>query len=191
MSRPQRPVVAAVVLAAGAGSRFLGPTHKLRAELRGRPVVSWVFDAVIAAGFEKVYVVTGAVDLDDLIPSDWVTVRADDWSDGQSRTIQAGLARAEADGVTAVVVGLGDQPLVPASAWRSVGASAGPVAAASFDGRLRPPVKLERSVWPLLPTEGDEGARRILRERPELVSAIPCTGDPYDIDTVEDLVRWN
>lgn len=191
MSRPQRPVVAAVVLAAGAGSRFLGPTHKLRAELRGRPVVSWVFDAVIAAGFEKVYVVTGAVDLDDLIPSDWVTVRADDWSDGQSRTIQAGLARAEADGVTAVVVGLGDQPLVPASAWRSVGASAGPVAAASFDGGLRPPVKLERSVWPLLPTEGDEGARRILRERPELVSAIPCTGDPYDIDTVEDLVRWN
>lgn len=191
MSGTDRHEVAAIILAAGAGSRFSGPTHKLRAPLRGRPVVSWVVEAVAAAGFERVYVVTGAVDLSDLIPDGWIEVPAADWADGQSRTLQAGVARAKADGMAAVVVGLGDQPMVPAAAWRSVGASAGPIVAASFDGRLRPPVKLDASVWGLLPTEGDEGARGLLHTRPDLVSAIPCSGDPYDIDTVEDLLRWN
>ncbi len=187
----RRSPVAAVVLAAGEGSRFKGPTHKLRAPFRGRPLVTWVFDAVAQAGFERNYVVTGAVELDDLIPDGWHQVVAIDWAEGQSRTLQAAVQAAGADGFGAIVVGLGDQPLVPASAWRSVGAARGAIAAASFEGKLRPPVKLERSVWPELPVHGDQGARGLIRERPDLVSAILCTGNPMDIDTKEELARWN
>jgi CTP:molybdopterin cytidylyltransferase MocA len=89
------------------------------------------------------------------------------------------------------VVGLGDQPLVPASAWRSVGAAAGAIVVASFDGQRQPPVKLDRTVWPDLPVGGDFGARHLLTRRPELVSEIPCRGNPVDIDTVEDLRSWS
>ncbi len=182
---------AAIILAAGAGSRFAGPDHKLRAEFRGRPVCAWVFDAVAQASFNQVYVVTGAIDLDDLVPEGFEIVPAEDWADGQARTIQAGLARADADGHGAVVIGLADQPLVPASAWRTVGASAGAIVAARFDGERRPPVKFDRSVWNLLPTEGDEGARSVLRAHAALVSEVACSGNPADIDTQKDLTQWS
>lgn len=183
--------IAAVLLAAGAGSRFDGADHKLLADLRGRPVVSWSIDAVMAAGFNEVILVTGAVDLGDLVPESVTHVHAARWADGQALTIQAGVEAAAEAGHDSVVVGLGDQPFVPASAWRAVGASRGPIVTATFDGARRPPVKLERSVWDLLPTEGDSGARDLVRARSDLVSEVPCSGTAADIDTKEDLARWN
>ena len=187
----QRRPVAAVVLAAGGGSRFDGDCHKLLADFRGRPVVSWVLDSVCSAGFDTVYITTGAVDLTDHIPAGVIQIPVPDWAEGQSRSLQAAVARAEQDGHGALVIGLGDQPLVPPAAWRSVGASAGAIVTATFDGKRRPPVKLDSTVWPLLPTEGDDGARLLIQTRPELVFEVPCRGNPVDIDTTEDLHKWN
>jgi CTP:molybdopterin cytidylyltransferase MocA len=183
--------VAAVVLAAGGGSRFAGGTHKLLAPFRGRPVLSWVLDEVLAAGFDEVLVVTGADPFDGVLPDRVVRLHNTRWAEGQATSLHLALDAARAAGHTAVVVGLGDQPLVPAAAWRAVGAAAGPIVAASFGGERRPPVKLDRSVWDLLPGEGDEGARALMRIRPDLVCAVPCIGSPVDIDTVEDLTRWS
>lgn len=188
--------VAGVVLAAGAGSRFRdgdagAAGHKLRAGFRGRPVVSWVLDTVLEVGFNQVFVVTGAVDLADLVPPGVTEIHNPAWATGQSSSLQVAVAAADAAGHGVIVIGLGDQPLVPAAAWRSVGASAGPIVTATFDGERRPPVKLARSVWAELPTEGDAGARTLMQRRPELVSEIPCRGNPADIDTVEDLRLWS
>jgi len=143
------------------------------------------------AMFNEVIVVTGAVDLGAVLPPEVTVVNAERWADGQALTIQAGVAAADAAGHHAVVVGLGDQPFVPASAWRAVGAARGPIVTATFDGAARPPVKLERSIWDLLPTEGDSGARELIRTRPDLVSEVPCSGIAADIDTTGDLARWN
>jgi molybdenum cofactor cytidylyltransferase len=161
------------------------------ASFRGRPVVSWVLDSVRAAGFNEVLVVTGADPLDGLLPEDVRVLPNPAWADGQATSLALAVAAAEEAGHRALVIGLGDQPLVPTSAWRTVGATAGDIVTASFDGDRRPPVKLERSVWPLLPTGGDEGARALMRSRPDLVCAVPCVGNPVDIDTLEDLVRWS
>lgn len=188
---PRAMTTAAVLLAAGAGSRFHGAEHKLLSELRGRPVVAWAIDAVLAAGFNEVFVVTGAVDLGPLLPDQVTEVHADRWAEGQALTIRAGVDAADRAGHSAVVIGLGDQPFVPASAWRTVGAARGAIVTASFDGERRPPVKLERAVWPLLPADGDAGARELIRSRPDLVSEVPCSGTAADIDTTEDLARWN
>jgi CTP:molybdopterin cytidylyltransferase MocA len=46
-------------------------------------------------------------------------------------------------------------------------------------------------VWPLLPRQGDEGARVVMAQHPELVEAVACLGQPIDIDTLEDLAQWS
>jgi CTP:molybdopterin cytidylyltransferase MocA len=81
--------------------------------------------------------------------------------------------------------------MVPAEAWRAVAGGDAPIVTAEFDGARRPPVRLAREVCPLLPTDGDEGARVLLQGRPDLVSAVPCAGDPRDVDTEGDLEQWS
>lgn len=132
-------------------------------------------------------VITGAVDLSDALDPALVRVHNPGWEGGQATSIQAGLGWARQAGHDAVVIGLGDQPLVPGSAWAAVASADSPIAIATFRGARRPPVRLARSVWGLLPTEGDIGARTLIRSRPDLVSEVACEGDPRDVDVLGDL----
>jgi molybdenum cofactor cytidylyltransferase len=180
--------IAAVVLAAGAGTRFVGPSHKLLASLRGRPVVSWSVEAALEAGLDETLVVTGAVELADRLPRGLTVLHNESWASGQASSLRVAMDWCARQGHSAAVVGLGDQPLVPAATWRAVAAAAtGPIVTATFGGKRRPPVRLDAAVWPLLPVAGDEGASVLMRGRPELVFEVACDGDPVDIDTVEDL----
>jgi CTP:molybdopterin cytidylyltransferase MocA len=155
-------------------------------------LVAWAVDAAIAAEFADVIVVTGRVLLDDIVPDNVIRVHNHIWSQGQATSLRAAWKSADYHGHDAIVVGLGDQPLIPPECWRRVGLSdASPIVTATFGGERLPPVRLTSEVWPLLPTDGDEGARRLMRERPDLVTEVPCEGQPIDIDTVEDLDRWS
>lgn len=183
--------IAAVVLAAGAGSRFAGPGHKLRVPLEGSTVLGRSVAAAIEAGLDETIVVAGAEDLTDLVPPGVTLVEHERWSEGIAVSLQVGIDTARRHGHEAVVVGLGDQPGVRPAAWRAVAAAVTPIAVATYGGRRRNPVRLASEVWPLLPVTGDEGARALMRVRPELVGEIPCEGRPGDIDTLEDLERWS
>jgi molybdenum cofactor cytidylyltransferase len=175
--------VVAALLAAGGGTRFAGPTHKLLTEVRGKRIVDWAYEHALGAGLD-VIVVSGAVALD--LPGE---VHNPDWAAGMATSLQVALrAAGDAD---AIVVGLGDQPGVPSEAWSLVAAIDAPIVVATYGGERGNPVRLRRDVWPLLPTTGDVGARKIARERPSLVTAVACPGDPNDVDTVEDLDRWS
>lgn len=184
-----------MLLAAGGGRRFAGDVHKLRALLRGRPVLAHAVASLVASGLEAV-VVTGAVDVADLVPTGLATLANPRWEDGQATSVQVGIDEARRRGHDAVVVGLGDQPFVPPEAWQRVAAAEGDVAVATYDGRRGHPVRLGAAVWHLLPASGDEVGRVVMRDRPQLVreirfepghDAVPAT----DIDTVEDLRRWS
>lgn len=180
------PIVA-VVLAAGEGRRFDGPTHKLLAPLDGIPVVRHAVDAAVAAAIGPVLVVTGAVDLTAVLPALVTTVHHRSWAGGQATSLQAGLAAAAALGARAVVVGLGDMPRVPAEAWIRVAAPDTDLVQASYDGRPGPPVRLARAVWSELPTSGDDGARVLLNRVPERVQRVAVPGSPMDVDVASDL----
>ena len=98
---------AAIVLAAGEGSRFEGATHKLLAPFRGKPLVSWALEA--ADVLDALLVVTGAVELP--LPSHARAVPNPRWAEGQASSLAVGIVAARDLGHDAVVVGLGDQPV--------------------------------------------------------------------------------
>lgn len=197
---------AVLMLAGGSGSRFEGEDHKLDVDFRGRPLAAHALEVVrslLGCCVDQVYLVTGAATLDPAL--EWLaateSVAVDDlgftivhnehWSDGLAASLAVGIDRATIDGHDAVIVGLADQPLIQRDTWRAVAEADGPIVIATYGGRRRPPVKLDRSVWRLLPRSGDEGARSLIRLRPDLVSEIACIGNPIDIDTREDLQRWS
>jgi CTP:molybdopterin cytidylyltransferase MocA len=182
----------ALLLAAGGGSRFTGPTHKLLADIDGIPVFRRSLDNLLGAGLAHVVVVTGAVTLD--VDGPGITVVCnDEWEQGQATSLQRGLVAATDLGSDVVVVGLADQPFIPASAWRAIATapSTKPIVVATYNGQRGPnPVRLHSEVWPRLPTTGDEGARPLMRLHPDWVDEVACDGSPADIDTLEDLGSW-
>lgn len=188
---PSTPLGVAAILAAGGGTRFVGPTHKLLAELAGRPVWEWALDAALDAGFADVLVVTGAVEVHP--PAAVRSVHNPDWRQGQGSSLGVAVAAARALGATHLTLGLADQPFVGADAWRAVG-GADPtcrIALAVYDGRPGPhPVRLAAETWPHLSFDGDRGARELLATHPDWCCRVDCVGSPDDVDTVEDLARW-
>ena len=192
----------AVLLAAGAGTRFRDIGHKLLAELdpSGVTVIQRSLETLISARIGQIVVVTGALTRADfaadpaiatLLATPGVSTHHNpSWADGQSTSVRAGIDAAAQLGAGAVVVGLADQPFITADAWRAVAAGLGAITVATYDGRRGNPVMLHTDVWSLLPTDGDEGARIVMRARPDLVLEVPCPGSPADIDTVKDLHAW-
>lgn len=165
-------MIGAVVLAAGASSRFGSPKQALLLcevvpRVRQSPAIG---DLVVVLGAHQV-------------ETDARAVRCPDWASGPGVSLRCGLA-ALADECEAAIVVLADGPdLAPAAidrvvaAWREGG---GEALAASYGGVRGHPVLLARSLWSRIP---DAGARAI---EPLLV---PCDdlGDPGDVDTPEQL----
>ncbi len=159
-------MIGAVVLAAGAATRFGAPKQRL--------LLPAVLDRL--AGVDQVVVVAGAYPLEG-------AVNCPDWERGPGASLRCGLAALAPD-VEAAVVVLADGPeLAPeavervVAAWRAEGA---PVVAASYGGVRGHPLLVARAAWGEVP---DEGLRTV---EPLLV---PCDdlGPPGDVDRPSDL----
>ena len=188
--------VSAIVLAAGAGSRFGG--GKLMAPFRGRPLIEAILSGLRGAPVDEIIVVVGAEGESLRSTSTAYETRIvenPDWTEGMSTSVRAGL-RACASDAQAAIICLADQPLVGAEAVERLveafkrGAQ---VAVATYGGETRNPVLFAREVWPLLLREmsGDRGARVFLKHHREIVTEVSCddVANPADVDTVEDLRR--
>lgn len=188
--------VAAVILAAGRGSRFGGDVAKPCVVVDGRPMVSWVQDAAVGAGLGPVVLVVGhgASQVRALAAPGVEVVENPDPDAGIASSLHVALEWLAARGIVhAAVVGLADQPWVRADAWARVAAAydaGAALAVATYDGVRANPVLLARDIWPeALALRGDEGARQLMRRLP--AAEVDCSGlgDPHDVDTPADLDR--
>jgi len=185
----------AIVLAAGAGSRFGG--GKLLAELAGRPLLDHVLEAIAAAGLGETIVVVGpgSRELEAIAASRGArTVLNPAPERGLSSSVRVGLATIAA-GYDAALVTLGDQPQTSAAA---IGALLDAPLVAGREivvpryagGGGANPVLLLRPAWSLAATlDGDRGFGALIRQHPELVVEVALPGDNPDVDTPADLAR--
>ena len=164
-------MIHAVVLAAGAATRFGSPKQQF--------LLAPILQRVRASMVDDILVVIGAYQVE----TEAATVKCEEWERGPGASLRCGL-EALPEEVEAAIVVLADGPNINPlaidrviEAWEASGEE---VLAASYSGQRSHPVLLARSAWERVP---DEGARSL-----EAVK-IPCDdlGEPGDVDRPEDL----
>lgn len=164
-------MIGAVVLAAGAATRFGSPKQRL--------LLDDVLARLRTAPVDEIVVVAGAHEL----AADAPVVRCASWERGPGASLRCGLAALSPETSAAIVV-LADGPdLAPeavarvVSAWRRDG---GDLVAASYGGQRGHPLLLAPPAWAYIPDEGLRGLEAQL---------VPCDdlGAPGDVDVPSDL----
>jgi CTP:molybdopterin cytidylyltransferase MocA len=200
----ERTRLAAIVLAAGAGTRYSDePGAKLLAPIGGRPVLEQVLATLRAYGPRTTIVVlgSGAEAVERSIA--WVAeerVVNPAPQRGIASSIRTGIlalrSSREQAAIAGVFIVLGDQPRLRADvldrlASRAAG-SARPIIVPAYadDPGPRNPVLLLRAAWPLIETlDGDHGLGPLISTRPDLVAEVGVAGAMPDLDEPADLER--
>ena len=170
-------MVSAVVLAAGAATRFGSPKQLL--------LLPYVLDSLRAAPVDEVVIVAGAYPIEATEAIDLEGARVvtcPDWALGPGASLRCGLA-ALGDDVDAALVVLADGPYLDPRAIERVLAHGDQAefVSATYDGERSHPAVIARSLWGSIPDDGGRGLEVLL---------IPCDdlNPPGDIDT-PDLAR--
>lgn len=186
---PEHPVV--IVLAAGKGSRFAGPPHKLAQPFGDSTVLGSALATVLASGLPAMVVTTHALAAEAarmVALRDIVVVSDEEAARGMGHSIAAGVsACVDAPGWLVLP---GDMPLVRPSTLRTVAEAVGqyPVVYAQHQGRRGHPVGFAAEMLSeLVQLNGDEGARRLVARYPAYGAEVEDPGVLIDVDTVADL----
>jgi len=184
----------AIVLAAGASTRFGSPKQLVR--VAGRPLLHSALARAADVAGSAVSVVLGAhaAELTPLLThSQALIVINRDWREGIASSIRAGVSRLPPS-CNAVLLMLADQAAVTAedlkrlvSAWRR---QPDYIVAARYGMTTGVPAVFPRSVFSDLGAlRGDTGARALLQRNPDRVVRVSMASAAIDIDTPEDLLK--
>lgn len=185
-----------IVLAAGAGTR-MGRPKALMCAADGTPWLELADRTLRAGGCTEVILVLGATaetprfplpgGIEGGIGESRRIVVAEDWAEGVSASLRAGLAAAQQTTADAVLVTLVDLPSLQVEAvTRLLAHATGPdaLARAVDAGRPAHPVLIGRNHWAPLAAAltGDAGARAYLRTNDAVPVDVTGLGGADDVD---------
>ncbi len=184
-----RPTI--IVPAAGLGSRFGGPSHKLEQEFEGSTVLGTTVRHAIESQLSVLVVTTAALAplVSRLLATrDIVVLSAAEAARGMGASIAAGVA--ERSGASGWLVLPGDMPLVRPGTMLAVAGALDqhPVVYAQHRGRRGHPVAFAAELYSeLIQLQGDDGARRVMQRYPAHGQDVDDSGVLLDVDTPHDL----
>lgn len=190
------PEVGLILLAAGESRRMGSPKQLL--DVGGQPMLRRAALAALAASMDPVVVVCGAAGDEVRRTVADLPLRLVDnpqWSSGMGSSIRCGLAAAGEHDVDAVIVALGDQPLLgPAvftalvSEWKRTRTN---VVASEYGGTVGAPALFARAAFATLEAlPAHQGCQKaILAMPPAMVSRVACPDAAIDIDTPDEYAR--
>ena len=163
----------AVILAAGAATRFGEPKQRL--------LLRAVLERLSRSPVGQIVVVEGAHSLGNLVPAGVELVRCEDWARGPGASLRRGLEAFAGERAGALVV-LADGPNLDPRAVARVLArhTEARVVAASYGGVRGHPVHVAVDAWAGIPDEG-------LRSLPALLVSCDDLEPPGDIDYALDI----
>lgn len=184
-----RPTI--VVPAAGRGSRFGGPLHKLQQDFAGSTVLGTTVRQAIETQLPVVVVTTAALAplVGRLLATRDIVVLSDgEAARGMGASIASGVA--ERSGAPGWLVLPGDMPLVRPDSILAVASALEQhaVVYAQHRGRRGHPVGFAAELYSeLVLLSSDDGARRVMLRYPAFGHEVDDAGVLLDIDTQPDL----
>jgi len=162
-----------------------------------KTLLEHVIETALGSGCKPVIVVLGAnAGLIDLTTNENVKlVQNPNWSEGMASSIRTGINELKKyNDVEGVLIMLCDQPFVDVkliSAMQIRQQQTGKaIVACSYGNTIGVPALLNKSLFPeLLLLRGNEGAKHILKDRPQELTIMPFEKGIVDIDTAEDYNR--
>lgn len=186
-----RPTI--IVPAAGRGSRFGGPQHKLEQAFEDTTVLGATLRQAVRSQLPVLVVTTAeraATAGSQLARRDILVLSEADAARGMGYSIAAGVA--ERSGAPGWLVLPGDMPLVQPDSLLAVATALEqyPVVFAQHHGRRGHPVGFAAELYSeLIRLDGDDGARRVTARYPAFGVELPDAGVLLDVDTPDDLAR--
>jgi molybdenum cofactor cytidylyltransferase len=200
----ERPKVAAIVLAAGASTRYGQPKQLL--PVGGKTMLQHVVDVVLASPVDQAIVVLGhrAGEIGSSVRQSLPTaadksadiVTNEEWQAGLSTSVQAGLRAIRPD-VQAALFVLADQPAITPGIiaallgrYRETGA---PIVVPTYRGERGNPALFDRSLFAeLMEVRNDRGGRKLIDRYANRTEKVEVGSEAVlvDVDTEEDYQRF-
>jgi molybdenum cofactor cytidylyltransferase len=188
-----------IILAAGNSSRLGRPKQTLK--FQNKSLLRSVLDEAIRSAAGPVWVVIGA-NKDEVaaeIGGAIIPMKLNqEWEEGIASSIRTGLYEMLRvyPSLDAVILTVCDQPFVSASLFKEMLArkkeTGKGIIACSYDDTLGTPVLFGKEYFESLQQlQGQEGAKKLIRQNPEDVAAVVFELGSIDIDTIEDLEELN
>jgi molybdenum cofactor cytidylyltransferase len=183
-------MTALIILAAGGSSRlgqpkqnllFNGQTLLQHAVLSGKRSKCEPIVVVLGANAEKIKPISGTIILYNK-----------DWEEGMASSIRTAIKEIQQDlSVDEVIIMLCDQPFVSAALLDNLIdkqiETDKPIVACAYKSTIGVPVLFKRMLFAeLLSLQGQEGAKKILKDHSSVAAVIPFEQGSIDIDTPED-----
>lgn len=185
-----------IIMASGQSQRM--GHNKLAIKLGGKTILAHAIEHVVNTGLSDIVIVYGKYEIDAELPrqltSKFTAIYNEEYEEGMSSSIQAGLQGFDGD---AILIVLGDMPFVSTATMelllaRAQSSSKG-ILLPCISGKRGNPVLLKSNYFEQLRrNRGDKGAREIIRNNPDDVELceVADEGILIDIDDEQTLEKY-